>query len=167
MKAAIEPRSNRALTHRGTACEIQAMPPEPRVRLVSWQEASSALTSIRTQVFVHEQAVPEDEELDGRDPDCVHALAEDAAAHAIGTARLLPDGYIGRMAVLAPARGQGVGSAMLRLLMHEARTRGLREVALHAQLSARRFYESHGFRASSEEVYLDAGIEHVHMCATL
>jgi predicted GNAT family N-acyltransferase len=143
------------------------MSAELRVRLVSWHEASPQLTAIRTQVFVHEQAVPEEEELDGRDPECVHVLAEDAHGHAIGTARLLPEGYIGRMAVLAPERKRGVGSAMLRCLMQEARARGMREVQLHAQLTARRFYEAHRFRATSEDVYLDAGIEHVHMCATL
>jgi predicted GNAT family N-acyltransferase len=97
----------------------------------------------------------------------VHALAEDAAGKAIGAARLLPDGYIGRMAVRKAARGRGVGAALLRAMMSEARARGFREVHLHAQLGARRFYEAHGFRATSEQVYLDAGIEHVHMCAQL
>lgn len=138
-----------------------------RVRLVSWHDAAAPLTAIRTEVFVHEQHVPEEEELDGRDALCVHALAEDAQGRAIGAARLLPDGYIGRMAVRKPARGRGVGAALLGALMMEARARGFREVHLHAQLSARRFYEAHGFRATSEEVYLDAGIEHVHMCASL
>jgi predicted GNAT family N-acyltransferase len=143
------------------------MSAEARVRLVSWHEAAALLTAIRTEVFVREQHVPEEEELDGRDPQCVHALAEDAAGHAIGTARLLPDAHIGRMAVRKSARGRGAGAGLLRVLMSEARARGFHEVHLHAQLTARGFYEAHGFRATSEEVYLDAGIEHVHMCAKL
>jgi predicted GNAT family N-acyltransferase len=89
----------------------------------------------------------------------LHALARDAAGRALGTGRLLPDGHIGRMAVLPQARGQGVGAALLRALMQAARDRGEREVALSAQTHAIAFYERFGFVVEGEE-YDDAGIPH-------
>ncbi len=133
-----------------------------RVRLVDWRDASPILTRIRTTVFVGEQGVPPEIEIDGRDPECVHAIAEDASGEAIGTGRLMPDGRIGRMAVLATWRGRGVGAAMLDLLVTEARRRGFAEVYLHSQVHAKDFYARHGFVVEGEE-YLEAGIPHVGM----
>jgi predicted GNAT family N-acyltransferase len=137
-----------------------------RVRLVEWREASAALAAIRTTVFVGEQNVPADLEMDGRDGECTHALAESASGEAIGTGRLMPDGRIGRMAVLVAWRGRGVGTAILAALRDEARRRGLRETYLHAQSHARDFYARHGYVVEGDE-YLEAGIPHVSMRATL
>ena len=100
-------------------------------------------------------------EIDAWDPQSVHAVAFDAAA-AVGTGRLLPDGHIGRMAVLPTARGAGTGSALLQSLMGEARRRGHRATVLSAQTHAVPFYQRHGFEVVSGE-YLDAGIPHVDM----
>jgi predicted GNAT family N-acyltransferase len=140
--------------------------PAFRVRLVDWRDASPILTRIRTTVFVGEQGVPSEIEIDGRDPGCVHAVAEDASGEAIGTGRLMPDGRIGRMAVLAPWRGRGVGAAILALLMDEAKRRGFAQVYLHSQVHAKDFYARHGFTTEGEE-YLEAGIPHVGMRARL
>ncbi len=137
-----------------------------RVRLVDWREASPVLTRIRTTVFVGEQNVPPEIEIDGRDPGCVHVLAVDGAGDAIGTGRLMPDGRIGRMAVLSAWRGKGVGAAMLALLMAEAKRRGFAEVYLHSQVHAKDFYARHGFVVEGEE-YLEAGIPHVGMRSRL
>jgi predicted GNAT family N-acyltransferase len=140
--------------------------PEFRVRLVDWRDASPVLSRIRTTVFVGEQNVPPEIEIDGRDPECVHALAESATGEAVGTGRLMPDGRIGRMAVLAAWRSRGVGAAMLEALMGEARRQGLREVYLHAQSRAKDFYLRHGYAIEGEE-YLEAGIPHIGMRARL
>lgn len=139
-----------------------ATPTDFRVRLADWREAVGAATRIRTTVFVAEQSVPADLEMDGRDGDCVHALAETAVGEAIGTGRLMPDGRIGRMAVLAPWRGRGVGAAILVALKEEARRRGFPGTYLHAQTHAKDFYARHGYVVAGEE-YLEAGIPHVHM----
>lgn len=136
--------------------------PDFRVRLVDWREASATLSAIRTAVFVGEQGVPPEIEIDGRDPGCAHVLAESATGEAIGTGRLMPDGRIGRMAVLAAWRNRGVGAAMLESLMAEARRRGFAETYLHAQSHAKDFYARHGYVVEGEE-YLEAGIPHVHM----
>lgn len=137
-----------------------------RVELGNWATMRSQAASIRAVVFVEEQKVPTEIELDEFDAVSVHALAFDAAGKAVGTGRLLPDGHIGRMAVLAPARGRGVGSALLQALMAAARQRGLREVQLNAQTQALPFYERFGFTPEGEE-FDDAGIAHRSMRRSL
>ena len=132
-----------------------------RVELGNWDELRTWAAPIRYAVFVDEQKVPVDMEIDAWDPQSIHAVAFDAAI-AIGTGRLLPDGHIGRMAVLSTARGVGTGSALLTSLVDEARRRGHRAAVLSAQSHAVPFYQRHGFEVVSME-YLDAGIPHVDM----
>lgn len=138
----------------------------PRVSIVLWEDAAATLLALRTAVFVHEQGVPIELERDEHDPHCVHVLAESAAAVPIGTGRLMPEGRIGRMAVLRTSRGQRVGQAILHTLMQVARERGQRSVHLHAQEQARAFYERQGFRAEGP-MFEEAGIRHVPMRAPL
>jgi predicted GNAT family N-acyltransferase len=114
------------------------------LQTMGWEDAKPEAGPIRFTVFVDEQKVPAEMELDEHDPVCVHVVAK-SAGRAVGTGRLLPDGHIGRMAVLREARGQGVGAAMLLALMEKARQRGDKEVALSAQTHAIGFYRKHGF----------------------
>ena len=139
---------------------------EVALRLLRWDEAPEQLAAIRTRVFIHEQRVPVELEQDGLDPNCLHALAQDAAGNSVGTGRLLPDGRIGRLAVLQEQRGRGIGAALLRALMTAAHQRRLREVHLHAQAHAVAFYERHGFRREGEP-FCEAGIPHMQMRAAL
>ena len=136
-----------------------------RVELGTWDALREEAVAIRHAVFVEEQRVPVELEIDEQDPVSVHALARDASGRALGTGRLLPDGHIGRMAVLAAARGTGVGSALLIALMDESRRRGGRETIVSAQTHAIAFYARHGFVTEGNE-YDDAGIPHITMrCA--
>ena len=132
-----------------------------RIELLDWQSARAEAAPIRYAVFVEEQGVPLEMELDEHDPASLHALAFDGGA-AVGTGRLLPDAHIGRMAVRREFRGRGVGSAILLRLCDAARSRGEREVVLAAQLHALEFYRAHGFEAYGA-VYQDAGIPHQDM----
>jgi predicted GNAT family N-acyltransferase len=132
------------------------------IRLGSWDQLGEPARRIRFDVFVEEQGVPAELELDRFDPVCVHALAIDAAGRAVGTGRLLPDGHIGRMAVRREARASGVGAALLRCLMDAARRRGDRRVELSSQVHAEGFYRKFGFVRVGEP-YEDAGIAHVTM----
>ena len=116
---------------------------------------------IRHAVFVEEQGVPAEMELDEHDAASLHALAFDGGT-AVGTGRLLPDAHIGRMAVRKHFRGRGVGSALLLKLCEAARGRGDREVVLAAQVHALPFYRAHGFEPYGA-VYHDAGIPHQDM----
>ncbi len=123
------------------------------------------VVALRTRVFVEEQGVPPEVEQDAADATAVHAVARDDAGRVVATGRLLErDGRasIGRMAVDASARGSGYGAAVLAELHHRARERGLTEVELHAQVTARGFYERAGYTAVGDE-YEEAGIVHVTM----
>lgn len=136
--------------------------PMNRVQVVHWQAQAPALRAIRTAVFIQEQQVPEELEWDEFDAVSVHVLALDAAGQPVGTARLLPDGHIGRMAVLKQWRGQGIGSALLRALLQELLQRQQKKAMLNAQTYAVPFYEKFGFKVCSEE-FMEAGIPHVQM----
>ena len=134
-------------------------PPAFTVARVSWARAHAALRAVRRTVFVDEQRVPEALEWDGIDDACIQVLATAVSGEAIGTGRLLPDGHIGRMAVLKAWRGQGVGAALLRELIAAAREQGHTRAELSAQTHAIGFYRRFGFEVAGGE-YLDAGIPH-------
>ena len=132
------------------------------IRHVDWTAHSETLLGIRFAVFVREQGVPPALEHDKQDSSALHLLASDADGKPIGTARMLVDGHIGRMAVLPVWRGRGVGSALLRELLRIATERGYARVFLHAQCTAVRFYERLGFTPVGK-VFIDAGIDHRQM----
>jgi predicted GNAT family N-acyltransferase len=129
---------------------------------MSWSDAAPKATRIRELVFVREQAVPPEIELDEWDACSDHALAFAPDGAAIGTGRLLPDGHIGRMAVLREWRGRGVGAALMTALLDRAAIRGMRRVLLNAQTHAAPFYARFGFTAFGSE-FMEAGIPHVAM----
>jgi predicted GNAT family N-acyltransferase len=145
---------------------IEGMIASFRVRRADWRQDQAELRRIRENVFVHEQGVPLELEWDGIDHDCLHVLAEDEQGEAIGTGRLLPDGHIGRMAVLRRWRRRGVGSALLNELIALAEEQGMHEVVLKAQVTALPFYLGHGF-APEGEAFLDVGIAHQRMRRSL
>lgn len=126
-----------------------------------WETARAHAAAIRFAVFVEEQGVPHEIELDEMDAKSLHAVAfEDRLA--VGTARLLPDGHIGRMAVLKAWRRRGIGSVLLGALIEAAARQGHARVALSAQVHAVPFYRAHGFVPHGGE-YLEAGIAHQGM----
>ena len=133
-----------------------------RVDVVGFDAALAELRSVRDDVFVGEQGVPVAIEHDALDPLCTHVLACLLDGSPVGTARLTPDRKIGRMAVRAAWRGRGIGDALLRALLDEARKRGWPEVRLHAQVGAIGFYDRHGFQPEGARL-MEAGIEHQAM----
>ena len=137
----------------------------PRIELMSWERARQLASPIRFQVFVREQRVPAEIELDDMDAPSLHAIAFENEK-AIGTGRLLPDGHIGRMAILKEWRRRGIGAAILKALIDTAERRGDREIALSAQLHAVEFYRTHGFEPVGD-VYEEAGIPHQAMVRAL
>ena len=121
-----------------------------------------ALTAIRRDVFVEEQQVPEEEEMDAFDETSVHLLARSGDSGFIGCARIMPTGQIGRMAVLREFRGGGVGSLLMTAALKEAKGQSFETVFLHAQCHAEAFYSRFGFVACGD-IFDEAGIEHVRM----
>jgi len=136
------------------------------IRILPWSEALPFARPVREKVFVDEQGVPRELEWDEWDERCEHAVACDPKGRAIGTARLVPDGRIGRMAVLAEWRRRGVGAALLEALIALARERSMPRVTLHAQTHAAGFYRRFGFNERGGEFW-EAGIAHVEMTLDL
>ena len=129
--------------------------------MVEWASHQDQLMAIRSEVFIQEQKVIPALEIDSEDPQYLHVLACLHDQTPIGTARLLPSGAIGRMAVLKAYRGQGVGHRLLNSLLQEALKRD-QQVWLNAQISAQTFYQKWGFTAVGE-TFLDADIVHIKM----
>lgn len=135
--------------------------------------------AIRRTVFVVEQGVPEELELDDLDATALHVLAR-RGDRAIGTGRLVieapgyagldpalgPVGHLGRLAVLATARGTGAGAALVGGLERAAAGHGLAVVALGSQVQAQGFYARLGYEPVGE-VFDDAGIDHRMMTKRL
>ncbi len=141
---------------------MNANAPAFTVRPADWHTDGAMLSAIRHEVFIVEQRVPEHEEWDERDALCRHVIALARGGAAIGTGRLLSDGYIGRMAVLKPWRGRGVGRSLLTTLIAMAREAGFTETRLHAQTHALDFYCKQGYTPVGEE-FMEAGIPHLEM----
>lgn len=137
-----------------------------RLTLGDWSSQCAGAQAVRHEVFVVEQKVPLEMEWDEMDRVCVHAVAWDDSDVPVATGRLLPDGHIGRMAVRKPARGKGIGAAILTALIGEAQKRGDQAVMLNAQIRAEAFYQRYGFTREGEE-FMEAGIPHIHMRRSL
>ncbi len=141
------------------------------VHIATTPEERELCLSVRYEVFVDEQKVPIDEELDAYDDVAVHFLARlGSDSQAVGTARLivLPNGHgkVGRVAVRRDFRRCGVGATIMAALENSARESGLSLLILDAQLHAIAFYQKLGYRVYGP-VFLDAGIEHRAMDKTL
>lgn len=133
-----------------------------QITLANWHTQQHAARLVREQVFVTEQQIPLEMGMDETDDLCLHAVATDASGQPIGTGRLLPDGHIGRLAVVASARGNRVGAALLQRLMQAAKERGDQCVIVNAMVQVAGFYERFGFKAISKE-YVEAGIPHIDL----
>lgn len=135
------------------------------IQPVSWQTHKTALTTLRHQVFVIEQGVPVEEEVDNEDPHAQHFLVYENN-QAVACARLVTlsqhTAKIGRFAVLPENRKRGIGLHLLDFILATAKANGSNTVTLSAQLSAITFYEQRGFNCNGD-IFLDAGIEHKTM----
>jgi predicted GNAT family N-acyltransferase len=136
------------------------------VRLAESNADVEQCIRLRWTVFVEEQGVPPSLEIDAHDrADAVHALAlkDGVPCGAVRIVFVEPGvAKIGRMAVIDDVRGQGIGRKLLEFLETEARRRGASRFTLGAQVHARPFYETFGYKAQGP-VFDDAGIPHVRM----
>ena len=130
-----------------------------------WTTLRNACSHIRRVVFIQEQGVDESEELDALDPACTHFLVCDGQTPC-GTARLLPDGHIGRVSVIKSHRGLGLGARLMHHVIAHARTQQFTQCDLSAQTHAMGFYEQLGFVAYGD-IYMEAGIPHRDMTLKL
>ncbi|UPV73993.1 GNAT family N-acetyltransferase [Halorussus limi] len=143
-------------------------------------ERTDAL-AVRSEVFVEEQGVPEDLELDGKDDEAIHVVgyaegessdgrADGETPRPVGAGRLreVGDGVgkVERVAVLKPHRGEGVGRVIMDELEAAAAEQGLSKLVMHAQSPVEGFYRDLGYETTSDE-FEEAGIPHVEMAKSL
>ena len=128
------------------------------IRMADWSKDRDSLQNIRRLVFVDEQKVPVELEWDEYDDTSSHFLVSMEGKN-IATARLKADGQIGRMAVLADYRNQGIGTRLLNYVLCYAQNSGYKHLYLHAQTSAIAFYRKHGFTATGD-IFYEADIPH-------
>lgn len=138
-----------------------------RIQTIPWEEAAERLRSLREVVFVSELDGPPGLIADALDstPDTVHVLAMDEGGQPVGAGRIVRDvdiAWISRMAVLGDWRTQGVGHAILSVLLSSAAGWTVTAVHLNAPTTARRFYARHGFREVGPE-FRHGGKPHVEM----
>ena len=126
-----------------------------------WSEHSDEITHIRNIVFVKEQCVPKNIEMDGKDVDCNHFLIC-KKNEPIGTARLQSGGKIERVSILKTERKKGLGTKLMKFIINSARKKDLEKVYLHSQMDSIDFYKSLGFKTKGE-MFQEAGINHVLM----
>ena len=160
-------------TKKGTA-EVWIRQGEPQAEIINASRYSCSVVTtpremeaalkLRYKVFVEEQKVPEEMEIDEDDKSATHVVVKDEG-RVVGTGRMVVEGEkgrIGRVAVDADYRHQDMGTLMMVKLEAEARHRGLNELYLHAQTYANKFYQLLGYRPRGE-TFDEAGIEHVEM----
>ena len=138
------------------------------IKLVETEQELEAAIGVRFRVFVSEQSVPPEEELDQADATAIHVIALDQG-RVVGTGRLVcgdPDAsetaHIGRMAVDLTWRRQGIGGQILRFLEDQAQNQGMRQCVLHAQEYVKGFYAAHGYQEQGD-TFLEVNIPHVEM----
>ncbi len=135
------------------------------VKLAETEEERQGAVAVRMRVFVDEQQIPAEEELDDADATAVHAVALHDS-RVVGTGRLIDlgggAGQIGRMAVDKEFRRRGTGGRILLFLEEQGQGRGMTGFILHAQEYVKSFYALHGY-VEHGETFLEADIPHIEM----
>jgi len=134
------------------------------VRVVRTDEEYEDALAVRFAVFVEEQGVPKDLEVDEHEDEAVHFVAY-LDGDPVGAARLRGqsgDAKVERVAVLPAHRGEGHGAEVMREVEGVAAAREYDRVVLHAQTRSAGFYDRLGYERVGEE-FEEAGIPHVEM----
>ncbi|MGM0874664.1 MAG: GNAT family N-acetyltransferase [Bacillota bacterium] len=134
------------------------------VKQVMTEEQLEDAYSVRRTVFVHEQQVPEEEEIDQFEDDSSHVvLYDNNEPVGAGRVRVLDGiGKLERICVLSTSRQKGAGKLIVNKLEDVATAQGVSKLKLNAQTHAIPFYERLGYETVSD-VFMDAGIPHVTM----
>lgn len=122
--------------------------------------------NIRDEVFIKEQKVPKEEELDGLDPACIHFLGlyENTPVATARVRYIDKDTWkVERMAVIKEHRGKGFGKEIMENIENEAKKKKISKLILNSQKKAIEFYKSLGYKSLSEEYFYEAGIPHIKM----
>ncbi|HET6871809.1 MAG TPA: GNAT family N-acetyltransferase [Sporolactobacillaceae bacterium] len=135
------------------------------VCLVTTNKEYQDALSIRKTVFIDEQQVPEELEIDEYEETATHFVVYDAEERPVGAGRLRLKGdhaKVERICVLKERRGEHIGEALMTKLEEVAKTKGIKGLILNAQTHAEGFYKKLGYHVTSDLFY-EADIPHVEM----
>ena len=137
--------------------------PSDSIKIVetSWDQSLKEISEVRHKVFVVEQSIPPEIEMDGKDSDCIHFLAL-KQSKPIGAARLQKYGKIERVSVLRDYRHKGIGSAIIKMVIEKARNMDIEKIYLHSQMDSKNFYQQLGFFQHGE-IFFEADKLHIEM----
>ena len=127
----------------------------------TWNQSSKEISEVRYNVFVIEQSVPSEIEMDGKDSDCIHFLALEKSKP-IGAARLQKYGKIERVSVLREYRSKGIGTAIMKRVIESAMDLNVEKIYLHSQMDSKIFYQRLGF-IELGQIFFEANIPHIEM----
>ncbi|WP_417314030.1 GNAT family N-acetyltransferase [Cycloclasticus pugetii] len=136
------------------------------IKTGSWSDLEPYCRTVRLSVFVEEQGIPQQLELDKQDNHFLHVVIFNGNNTPIATARLADNGQFGRMAVLKSYRTQGLGNQLLKQITKQARLQGLQQLTCHAQQSAVGFYKKNGFHITGKP-FQEAWFTHIKMLKNL
>ena len=137
--------------------------PSDSIKIVetSWRQSSKEISEVRHKVFVVEQSIPPEIEMDGKDSDCIHFLAL-KKSKPIGAARLQKYGKIERVSVLREYRTKGIGTAIMKMVIEKTRNMEIEKIYLHSQMDSKNFYQQLGFFQHGE-IFFEADKPHIEM----
>ena len=137
--------------------------PSDSIKIVetSWGQSSKEISEVRHKVFVVEQSIPPEIEMDGKDSDCIHFLALEES-RPIAAARLQKYGKIERVSVLREYRTKGIGTAIMKMVIEKARNMDIEKIYLHSQIDSKNFYQQLGFFQHGE-IFFEADKPHIEM----
>ena len=132
-----------------------------KIKTTSWSQSSKEISEVRHKVFVVEQSIPSEIEMDGKDSDCIHFLALEQSKP-IGAARLQKYGKIERVSVLREYRTKGIGTAIMKMVIEKARDLDIEKIYLHSQMDSKNFYQQLGF-VQHGKTFFEADKPHIEM----
>ena len=137
--------------------------PSDSIKIVetSWDQSLKEISEVRHKVFVVEQSIPPEIEMDGKDSDCIHFLALEQSKP-IGAARLQKYGKIERVSVLREYRTKGIGTAIMRMVIERANDLNVEKIFLHSQMDSKNFYQQLGF-VQHGKTFFEANKLHIEM----
>ncbi len=138
------------------------------LKVVETEEELQDAYKVRFTVFVNEQGVPEELEIDELEQEALHFIGYGNKGPVAASRMRFVDGYakMERICVLQSQRGKGFGRDILLFMEDKAKEKGMKKAKLNAQIQAEKFYQSLGYETISGE-FMDAGIPHVTMTKPL